>query len=141
MQVGVSTLAGGSHRLVHRGGGADVRDHLAEVHANENCSELCYMGTMFGGMGQNWYDLPVYSGYYDVHYLKCMEAAVAVPLNGLRIQHASQIYTLNIDPTVPQMNLTDMKACLRMKVLEFPYEINTFILFISSTFKRRPTRV
>ncbi len=82
--------------------------------AAENCSELCYFGMMWGGLGNYWYDLPDYTGLYTPYYMKCIEASAAAPLNGLRLQHASQFNTLNLDPAVPQMNITDWKTCLRM---------------------------
>ena len=114
MQVGVSLVDPGNTRSIVRGGGADTRDSIADWHANENCSEVCYYGMMFGGLGDNWYNLPLYGGYNNPHYLKCTEAAAAAPLNGLRLQLASQFSTLSLDPTVPQMNVTDSNACLRM---------------------------
>ena len=103
-----------NERYDHRGGGADIRDSISEWLAAENCSELCYLGMMFGGLGHFWYDLPNNDSIYDAHYLKCIEASAAVPLNGLRLQLASQFSTLSIDPTIPQMNVTDWRACLRM---------------------------
>ncbi len=99
--------------MLHRGGGADVRDFLSYLLAAENCSELCYYGMMFGGLGNYWYNLPDYSGY-NPHYLKCIEASAAAPLNGLRLQLASQFNTLDLDPTITQMNVTDWRACLRV---------------------------
>ena len=84
---------------------------------------------MFGGLGNNWYDLPVYNGYNTAHYLKCFDASTAAPLNGLRLQHASQFNTNNLDPAVPQMNVTDWRACLRMSLLFF-YLIDTIIMHI-----------
>ncbi len=116
MQLGVALVSPSSYRRVQRGGGADIRDDLSVLHAAENCSEICYYGMMFGGLGGTWwYDLPNYNGYQNPHYLKCTEASAAAPLNGLRLQHASQFNTISLDPTVPKMNVTDWKACLRMK--------------------------
>ena len=114
MQVGVGRVDPSNRRIVHRGGGDDIRDYLESTLAAENCSELCYLGLMFGGVDYSWYNLPLYTGYGIPHYLKCSEASAAAPLNGLRLQLASQFNTLSIDPTVPQMNVTDSKACLRM---------------------------
>ena len=114
MQVGVSIVQPDNTRLLPRGGGADIRDSISIWLAAENCTELCYFGMMFGGVGRFWYELPVYTGYYTPYYLKCIEASGAAPLNGLRIQRASQFNTLDIVPTIPQMNVTDWKACLRM---------------------------
>ena len=113
MQVGVSLVTPSNKRLAARGGGADISDALSEWLAAENCTELCELGMMTGGLGSWWYSLPYFSGY-DSHYLKCIEESAAAPLNGLRLQHASQFNTVNLDPTVPQMNVTDWKACLRM---------------------------
>ena len=114
MQVGVSTVAPINYRIVVRGGGADIRDHLEDLLAAENCSELCYYGMMWGGLSYSWWQLPVANGYWVPHYLKCIEASAAAPLNGLRLQHASQFNTLNIDPAVPQMNVSDWRACMRI---------------------------
>ena len=114
MQVGVGLIDPVPRRLLDRGGGADIPDLPANYLAADNCSELCTMGMMFGGIGNYWYLLPVYDGYYTPHYLKCIEASASAPLNGLRIQHASQFNTLNLDPAVPQMNVTDWRACMRI---------------------------
>ena len=62
MQVAVGVVNPANGRIVERGGGVDVRDYLAERHANENCSELCYYGRMFGGLAYSWYELPNYGG-------------------------------------------------------------------------------
>ncbi len=114
MQVGVALVGLDNMRRVQRGGGADIRDYLAGRLAADNCTELCYFGMMFGGLGYQWFQLPDYFGYGNPQYLKCRQASAAAPLNGLRLQHASQFSTLNLDPAVPQMNVTDWKACLRM---------------------------
>ena len=113
MQVGVALVDSQNRRLVQRGGGADIRDSMASWIGAENCSELCYYGMMFGGLGDYWFSLPMYTGA-DPYYLKCIEASAGAPLNGLRLQHASQVNTVNLDPEVPMMNITDWKACLRM---------------------------
>ncbi len=114
MQLGLGLVDPGIRRHVDRGGGADIRDYIPSLLAVENCSELCYFGMMFEGLGNYWYSLPVYSGYAIPHYVKCIEASAAAPLNGLRFQLASQFNTINIDTVVPQMNVTDWRACLRM---------------------------
>ena len=116
--MGVGLVDSSNRRVVETGGGADVRDYLSDKLSAENCTELCYYGMMFGGLFYNWYNLPDYTGNNVPHYLKCIEASAAAPLNGLRLQHASQFSTLNLDPAVPMMNITDWKACLRM-LLEF----------------------
>ncbi len=114
MQVGVSLIDTQNKRVLLRGGGADIADHLTMRQAAENCSEICYYGMMFGGLWNPWYTLPNYIGNDIAHYLKCTEPSTAGPLNGMRLQHASQFNTLNLDPTVPKMNVTDSKACMRM---------------------------
>ena len=114
MQVGVSLVRPDTTRVIDRGGGADIRDSLSYLLAAENCSQLCYFGMMFGGLWHRWYQLPLYDGYGIPQYLKCTETSAAEPLNGLRLQLASQFNTLDLDPTVPQMNVTDWRACLRM---------------------------
>ncbi len=114
-QVGVGTIDPGNKRMLERGGGADIKEEYpARGHASENCSQLCKDGMTWGGLCNWWWSLPDYSGYCLPHYFKCIEASAANPLNGLRIQFASQVSTLNIDPLIPQMNITDSFACLRM---------------------------
>ncbi len=111
-QVGVTLLYAGVNRILNRGGGPDNNDQLRYWTVAENCTELCYWGMMFGGEGNEWYQLPR-PGVHDPHYLKCFLGPLAAPPNGLRIQTASQLNTFNIDPLVPQMNITDIAACLR----------------------------
>ena len=136
MQVGVSLVRPDSTRTLDRGGGADIRDSLSYWLAAENCTELCSYGMMFGGLYYSWYQLPIYNGYGIPQYLKCTAASAAAPLNGLRLQHASQFNTMNLDPTVPQMNVTDWSACLCMSFEVFygyqyeHYSISLFHLFI-----------
>ncbi len=113
MQVGVGTVAFYNASIVNRGG-ANIRNSLPYWLGAENCSELCYYGMLWSGLGNYWYQLPLYDGGYDPRYLKCIEASGAAPLNGLRLQHASQFNTLEVDPLVPQMNITDWKACMRI---------------------------
>ena len=98
---------------MNRGGGANSADQMTEFLAAENCTEICYWGMQFGGQGQRWYNLPSYGGYHP-YYLKCFDAVAATPSNGKRIQTASQFDTLGIDPLLPQMNITDVAACLRI---------------------------
>ena len=116
MQVGVGRIDPANWCIIVRGGGADVRDYMASSLAAENCSELCSMGMNWGGLWYSWYLLSYYDQYRDPHYLKCIEASAAAPLNGLRLQHASQFNTMNLDPTVPTMNITDWSGCLRMRL-------------------------
>ncbi len=113
IQVGVSKIYS-SWRRLHRGGGADNNDFLAEWTDAENCSELCFYGMRFDGLTDFWYDTPPYNGDTDPYYLKCTQGTAATPANGLRIQTASQLNTWDIDPLVPQMNVTDWLACMRM---------------------------
>ncbi len=114
MQVGVALVDPNNRRLVQRGGGADFRYQLADKLAGENCSEICYWGLMEGGLGAFWWQLPLINGSFSPYYLKCIEAAAAAPLNGLRLQHASQFNTMDLDPAVRQMNITDWSGCIRM---------------------------
>ena len=120
--MGVSVVYVGERQL-HRGGGADSGDFLSSRTAAENCSELCYYGMRFGGMGAYWSTPP--ASNYDPHFLKCIESPGETPLNGLRIQHASQIDTNNIDPLIPQMNVTDWRACMS-SFLNFTILTNSF---------------
>ena len=114
MQVGVGRLRVDNLRIFERGGGADISDYPTNLLGAENCSELCYFGMMFGGLEHEWYSLPVYGNDNDPYYLKCFEASAAAPLNGLRLQLPSQFSTLEVDPAVPEMNVSDTEACLRM---------------------------
>ena len=50
------------------------------------------------------------------HYIKCYDAITETPLNHRRVQYPSQESTTGIDPTIPQMNITDTAACLRMHI-------------------------
>ncbi len=100
--------------MMHRGGGADVPDDLSEAHEAKNCSILCYYAMTWGGLFWNAIFLPQYDGYFDAQYFKCFETSSAAPRNGLRIQYPSQYNTFNIDPAVPEMNVTDWNACLCM---------------------------
>ena len=103
-------------RLVIRAGGADVRDPPSSWVAAENCSELCYWVMSWGGFANEWWLLPEspVAGYANPQYLKCMDGAGVAPLNGIRLQQASQFSTLALDPAVPVMNTTDWTACMRM---------------------------
>ncbi len=92
MQVGVSIVrADCLCRRLHRGGGGNSNDWLRLITAAENCTELCFYGMKFDGFEINWYD-GQYTGY-DPFYLKCFEASSVIPLNGLRLQSASQVGT------------------------------------------------
>ncbi len=63
-----------------------------------------------------WYELPVMdSEVGDTYYVKCYNAAGATPPNSRRMQLASQYGTIEYDPTLPRINSTDAKACMRMK--------------------------
>ncbi len=111
MQIGVVQYVS-NWRGINRGGGADLRDLLSNRHVAENCSELCFYGMMWGGLWYAWYSLPVINNPTSVYYFQCMAASSTAPLNGLRVQLASQFNTVDIDPTIPKMNVTDWKACL-----------------------------
>ncbi len=111
MQVGVGSFGPGTQRRVVRGGGADISDYPANIHGAENCTQVCYMGMMWGGLANWWYELPRY-GTFDPQYHKCIESSAAAPVNGLRLQHASQFTTFDLDPAVQKMNITDWRACL-----------------------------
>ncbi len=118
-KVGVSKITPGVYRRLHRAGGADDADLLRFWTGAENCSELCFYGMRYEGLDNYWWQNPAFDGYGDPHYLKCFDAATSTPLNGLRIQHASQLDTYEIDPLVPKMNITDWQSCMRMSISIF----------------------
>ena len=112
MQEGVSTIYTVSNvRILHRGGGPDYSDLLKNSLAADNGSEICYWGMQFGSLYNGWWSIPD-PGYLDPYYLKCFHSPTATPSNSRRIQHASQLNTIDIDPLVPQMNITDWTKCL-----------------------------
>ncbi len=100
--------------MLRRGGGADGNDPLRFFTAAVNCTQLCYYGMRFDGMDDYWYEVPPYDGLRDPYYLKCLVGASATPNNGLRMQTPSQTDTNQLDPLVPQMNITDWLACMRI---------------------------
>ena len=111
-QIGVSQIRLGDNlRFLQRGGGAENFEYLRTALAAENCTEICYLGMQFGGLGNSWSSLPS-PGQFDPHYLKCMEGPAVTPPNGKRIQLASQQDTNDIAPLLPQMNISDWFACL-----------------------------
>ncbi len=99
-------------RRVHRGGGPAAPDLLNSWLASENCSEVCYLGMRFGGLDSEWWVSPNTVGAGDPHYLKCLCGTSATPPNGVRLQTPSQLGTADLDPLLPQMNITDWRACL-----------------------------
>ncbi len=79
-----------------------------------NCTRLCWYGMMFGGTdySNEWFILPNNGDAGHPHYLRCYDAVSATPLNGRRFQTTSQFATYALDPDLPQMNITDYKACI-----------------------------
>ena len=102
MKNGVSTQW--SNPLViqlHRGGGSTGGDYLA---SGPNCSTF-----YTNKMGSN-----LMAGV-DPYYLKCYDATASSPLNTVRLQHISQLQTMDYAPELPQMlPVTNVSACLRM---------------------------
>ena len=81
---------------------------------------MCYYAMQWGphACWVSWYELPqVGDGYGHPHYFKCYDAVSPTPLNNRRIQMASQLNTNQVDPTLPQMNVTDWKACMSMQII------------------------
>ncbi len=61
----------------------------------------------------------------DAYYLRCLDAVGSSPLNDRRIQFYSQESTMDIDPSLPRMNVTDWKTCLRKHFNLFPLKNKT----------------
>ncbi len=53
----------------------------------------------------------------NTYYVKCYNgiSPSGTPPNSRRMQLASQYGTIDYDPTLPRINNTDTKACMRMK--------------------------
>ncbi len=96
--------------MMPRGGGKNGGDFQISQKGGGNCSSLCENAMRLMG-------LSIWPGS-DPFYFKCFDGISNSPLNGRRIQYASQVGTLLIDPIIPQMNITDVKACHRMIYLE-----------------------
>ncbi len=64
-----------------------------------------------------WYELPVTdSEVGNTYYVKCYSAGSGgTPPNSRRMQLASQYGTIDYDPTLPRINNTDTKSCMRMR--------------------------
>ncbi len=115
MQIGVSVkyASPDNLRILHRGGGADGSDWLKGCRNGQNCTSLCFVGIQWGSMDGCGTPVPYYGGA-DPYYLRCFDAIGASPLNGKRIQLASQEATAELDPALVKMNLTERGACYRM---------------------------
>ena len=111
-----------AYRIHHRGGSAPGDDLMGFITAT-NCLQLCTSGMNWNSLG------PVVDGRHPV-YFKCFDAISPVPLNHRRVQHLSQLNTVNLDPTLPQMNVTDWRACMRILLLTILYYYRALIKFI-----------
>ena len=112
MQVGVSTPDFTNiRRYLHRAGGANGIDWLQWYRDATNCSALCRNSMLSGGLQYNPYPNTFAA---DPFYLKCLNGFNFSPLNGKRIQYVSQSGTMELDPELPEMNITDVKSCMRM---------------------------
>ncbi len=111
-QGGVSVIHS-ANRIVHRGGGLVPGDWFVGNRGATNCSTLCKNVMLAGGL--NGVGFPnTYGG--DPHFVKCLDALGAAPLNGVRVQYASMESTTGVDPQLPQMTpVTNVLACLRMR--------------------------
>ena len=101
----------GAYRVLHRGGGGDGSDWMITAHGAQNCSRVCADVMQPGGM-DNWGVGFPHTYGSDPYYLKCYDNQSTYPLNGIRIQFASQVGTLSLDPVLPRMNVTDWKSCM-----------------------------
>ncbi len=120
MQVGVSTPDFSDiRRYLYLAGGANEKDWLRFYRAATNCTTLCTKSMLPGGLG---YGSAPNTFEADPFYLKCYDGFNFMPLNGKRIQYVSQIGTVDLDPELPQMNITDVKSCLRMLIPIMPNE-------------------
>ncbi len=52
------------------------------------------------------------------YYVRCFDANSTTPLNGKRVQFPSQEGTGDIDPQLPQLNITDAYRCEGMHYKE-----------------------
>ena len=109
-------------RSAHRGGASSSTDYLAIYSAATSCYRICSVGMNFGGL----YDKGTIPSTYgsDPYYLKCFDAAGRTPLNDKRIQFSSQEGSLEFDPALPRMNVTDFTGCMRK--LQFFQEVLGF---------------
>ena len=120
MQVRVSTPDFSDiRRYLNRAGGSNEKDWLRFYRDATNCTTLCTKSMLPGGLG---YGPAPYTYGADPFYLKYFDGFNFIPLNGKRIQHVSQIGTVDLDPELPQMNITDVKSCLRMLIPIMPKE-------------------
>ncbi len=99
---------------MHRGGGAQSGDALRDWRNALNCSRLCREGMQFGCLGN--YPTCPNTNPSDPYYLRCWDLITPTPLNGIRTQFASQDATMEVDPTLIKMNVTDVAACLGMLI-------------------------
>ena len=130
MQEGVSIIkpswCGSSYncRLMHRGGGSEAGDTMQNSAGASTCTQLCTYGM---GFGAHWAGAP--TAGWDPYYLKCYLASQgAQPPNGRRLQFPSQFNTVNLDPSLPQMNVTDWRSCMRKNKLEYTFLLILLIL-------------
>ncbi len=49
--------------------------------------------------------------------MKCFASQSSTPLNGIRLGFASQVATTDIDPNLPQMNVSDYEGCYGIFVI------------------------
>ncbi len=52
----------------------------------------------------------------DPQFAKCWDAYSPSPLNGIRMQYASQVGTALVDPTLPDQNASNWRQCMRMVI-------------------------
>ena len=94
----------------HRGG-ANPKDYMANYANADTCSRLCERAMN----GSGAHVCPPYCGY-DSYYAKCFDGLAPTPLNNIRLAFASQFGTNEIDPDLPQMQVGNVTACMRMNL-------------------------
>ena len=94
--------------MLVRGGGPERWTHLRDLWNALNCSQICVGPTSGAGFFQTS------DNRWLVYYLKCYEGVSPTPMNDKRIQFVSQIATMDLDPALPQMNVTHWQACMRV---------------------------
>ena len=113
IKAGVSTQntwQGG--RIMYRGGGPDGTDYFITFDTKTNCETLC-KSAMRVGFNSICRDCGG-PGPADPRYFKCWDANSPSPLNGIRLQFASQQGTDQLDPNLPVQNVTDWRVCMRI---------------------------
>ena len=99
--------------MLHRGGaGIEGYEYIFGWQGlRENCSSFCSTEMLAGGLNNCGVGFPHTCGF-DPYYLRCFEVPIEVLPNSRRLQYISQLDTIDLDPTLPIMNITDKAACM-----------------------------